>query len=677
MSPFFTSGAGAGWLESRGDMTSFGQSRNINVSGNGLFQSSTNQTFNQFNQQQNRFVFAAAKSIRTSTIILAVFNTIAAFATAVGILFDSYYRKKRNDKNFRFRQHGFTFVPEAEVYPLVLSFCIVVQSITFAVAQSTGLEQLWGTGCTTLAQLMLPAVFLAPYTQLVFGIEMAARALRKRDQPFAPRAKWDVTICLTVIGILCLINFLVANFDRSDNFCLLSLFWFVAHYVKGCFALLVGITSTLMICVGIVFMKLTRSIKVEVTARVSASRMVYYMALAILSNGFMIPFFYAMVFVEPEGRGGNALNLAMVASVVANVSGLMTGGLYLFLKSNTLSTIGPRDKVGEYEKRRLKYKIRRAEDDDFDGHMLDHVRGPKGLRRMNSDASLISNEKEEEIWDEPVPNPLRSHSVYPMNGMPRAPEPAKFSMSSAFGHMRKKSYSLFPGSDRTKSYAPSAKSFALSTKSSVALLPATTYSPNSNIANLKPPPSMKALTSGRHRRDSSLVSTATVQIGLRFSNVNDMPPVVVKNTEVADTKVYHLDCPKLRAQGEGSPRSGRPTALVSPIRDSTAEKDDDTLVEDAAPRRSPRMKTLPPVPAGGAPIQIETDDESDYESDYEDEKGEITLRPKVYDPRSPTKTRLASPKGVGFTMLTNSATSKPSGSTTPPPKAAGAKSDWI
>jgi hypothetical protein len=119
---------------------------------------------------------------------------------------------------------------------------------------------------------------------MVFGIEIALRALRKKDQPFAPRAKWDVTICLAIVGMLCLTNFLVANFDRTRDFCLLSLFWFVAHYKTGCFALLVGITSTLIICLGIVVTKLIRSIKVEVTARVSASRMVYYLALAVISN---------------------------------------------------------------------------------------------------------------------------------------------------------------------------------------------------------------------------------------------------------------------------------------------------------------------------------------------------------------------------------------------------------
>lgn len=704
MSPFFASGVGAGWLESRGNMNGFGNGQGFNranISGNGLFQTATNQT--RGFGWQNRSSFNAAKSIRTSTIILAVFNTIAAFATALGILIDSYYRKKRNDRSFRFRRNGFTFIPEAEVYPLVLSFCIVVQSITFAVAQSTGLETLFGGGCTLLAQLMLPAVFLAPYAQLVFGVETAARALRKKDQPFAPRAKWDVTICLTIIGLLCFINFMVANFDRAQNFCLLSLFWFIAEYKTGCFALLIGITSSLMICVVIIFMKLTRSIKIEVTARVAASRMVYYLALAIISNTFMIPYFYVITFTDQTNEQGNdqgnALMLAMVAAVVANVSGLMTGGLYLFLKSNTLSTIGPRDKAGEYERRKAKYKIRRAEDDDFDSHMLDHVRGQMGLRRMDSDASYMSTEKEAEAWEdrrrpassvyeEPVPNPLRSHSVYPLSGMPRAPEPAKFSMSSAFGHMRKKSYSLFPGSDRsirTKSYAPSAKSYAPSTNSSVTLLPATTYAPlggQSSVANLKPPPSMKALTSGRHRRDSSLVSTATVQIGLRFSNVDDMP-AVVKDNNVDDTKVHHLNCPKLRAQaqGEGSP-GGRPTALISPIRASSPAQDD--TIEDAAPKRNPKMKTLPPVPKqGDVPAAAESDGESDYESVYEEEKGEITLRPKVYNPQSPTKARLPSPKGVGFTMVSPVAASKPSGSRSPPPtKAAGTpptttKSDWI
>lgn len=127
----------------------------------------------------------------------------------------------------------------------------------------------------------LAAVFIAPYTQLVFGVEVAIRALRKK--PFEPRGKYNVSICLSIVGMLLLANFLIADFDRSPNFCLTSLFWFVAHYSVICFGLLVTIASIVLIAVVTVFVRLHRSIKVEVTARVAASRMVYYLALAVIS----------------------------------------------------------------------------------------------------------------------------------------------------------------------------------------------------------------------------------------------------------------------------------------------------------------------------------------------------------------------------------------------------------
>lgn len=152
---------GAGWLESRDDTTtttstststwtiqggSFNQTRF-------LYQTATNQTQHMF---FNELRFAAAKSIRTSTIILASFNMVAAFATAVGILCDSYFRSRRN-RRLQLRPNGFwDFVPEGELYPLILSIAIVIQSATFAGAQSTGLKSLFGLGCTTMAQLMLP-----------------------------------------------------------------------------------------------------------------------------------------------------------------------------------------------------------------------------------------------------------------------------------------------------------------------------------------------------------------------------------------------------------------------------------------------------------------------------------------------------------------------------------------
>jgi hypothetical protein len=46
-------------------------------------------------------VFAESKSVRTSTVILASFNVLAAFATAASILYDCYWTSKRCNPKFK------------------------------------------------------------------------------------------------------------------------------------------------------------------------------------------------------------------------------------------------------------------------------------------------------------------------------------------------------------------------------------------------------------------------------------------------------------------------------------------------------------------------------------------------------------------------------------------------
>jgi hypothetical protein len=45
--------------------------------------------------------FAASKSVRTSTIILAAFNMFAAFVTAVSIIYDCYWSSRRCNPKFK------------------------------------------------------------------------------------------------------------------------------------------------------------------------------------------------------------------------------------------------------------------------------------------------------------------------------------------------------------------------------------------------------------------------------------------------------------------------------------------------------------------------------------------------------------------------------------------------
>jgi hypothetical protein len=49
----------------------------------------------------SNLVFAESKSVRTSTIILAAFNVLAAFTTAGSILYDCYWASKRCNPKFK------------------------------------------------------------------------------------------------------------------------------------------------------------------------------------------------------------------------------------------------------------------------------------------------------------------------------------------------------------------------------------------------------------------------------------------------------------------------------------------------------------------------------------------------------------------------------------------------
>lgn len=145
--------------------------------GSSYFQLATNPNATTTAAITNALTFAQSKSVRTSTIILASFNSLAAFATAAGIIYGCWQHKKRshgrasdpsvNPFERRMASHqltpsrpsGLFFIHTVEIFPLVLSIGITIQSITFAAAQSVGLQALLSRGCTLVAIFMLPGEF--------------------------------------------------------------------------------------------------------------------------------------------------------------------------------------------------------------------------------------------------------------------------------------------------------------------------------------------------------------------------------------------------------------------------------------------------------------------------------------------------------------------------------------
>ncbi|KAJ8123040.1 hypothetical protein O1611_g9690 [Lasiodiplodia mahajangana] len=594
----------------------------------------------------NELKFLAAKSSRQSTIILAAFNIVSAAATAAGILVNI-----------------FTCVRGPDVYPFILSLGIVGQGIIFAVSQAQGLDSLFRPGCALISQFMWPAIFIVPYIQLVFTIETTIRALK--SNPFPPRSKWTVAICLTIVKIALLATGLLTFFIRAPNFCFASLFWFVAKWAEGGFALLIGIVMILAMCNAIIYIKLTRHSTIEEDERVDASRMIYYIALAIIPNALMIPFFGYLSFGNPfENDGDTGLTLSMVSTVVANVTGLMTGGLYLFLRSSTGSSIAPKNKVDEYERQQIKYQIRgpKPNDTDFNSHIMKPVTAPQWLRELEPEEKRLAQgeisprglQDSSRFRSIDGTNPLGSNAVFKQTPILGGTNDTQ--TPSSITQVRKtSSYALFPNKNQ-------------GIRASNILLPSTTYSPNASepLAHdccdmLQPPPSVQP-PGFRHRRDSSMASSATVQIGLRLSNVEDVRPTTMSTISSVE-RTHELGCPNKPKVGV----AGRPSPLIT--LDSMAPLPGSQRPLGAS-QVDTTTKTLPPIPR---------------DSQTEVERAPI-LNPTVYSPNSPTKGKVPSPKGVGFNIpmrtvttpieaveLSSSASRLPANSTSD----GGSSADWI
>ncbi|KAI1347928.1 hypothetical protein F5Y01DRAFT_307147 [Xylaria sp. FL0043] len=613
-------------LSSTGDSNSFGHFSNRWSNNSSFSQAAYNgsSTFGVINELK----FLAAKSSRQSTIILTAFNIVSAAATAAGILYNNYLSAKRSPLRRKTPVNIFTCVRGSDVYPLILSLAIVSQGIIFIVSQAQGLDSLFQSGCALISQFMWPGIFIVPYTQLVFTIETTLRALK--SDPFPPRSRWTVPICLTIIKIALLATGLVTFFIRAPNFCFASLFWFVAKWAEGGFALLIGIVVAMAACAVIIYIKLIRYSTIDDDERVSASRMIYYIALAIIPNTLMIPFFGYLSFGNPFENGGDTgLTLSMVSTVVSNVTGLMTGGLYLFLRSSTVSTIAPKNKLDEYERQQTKYQIRMPKpgDTDFNSHIMKPITAPQWLlelepqekQKIQENINLRGSQGNAWPLGADNSNPLGLNAFYKQAPVMKIPTDTQLPFPMAQVRKASTSYTLFPNKNQTG-------------RASNILLPSTTYSPNASgdLVNnfgsmLMPPPAIQP-PGYRHRRDSSMASSATVQIGLRLSNVEDVRPTTASTTSGIE-RTHELGCPNnptVEMINRPIPLFARDSVISSPssqhrVRSSQAES---------------TMKTLPSVPR---------------DSRIEAERAPI-LNPTVYSPKSPTKGKVPSPKGVGFNV---------------------------
>jgi hypothetical protein len=198
-----------------------------------------------------------------------------------------------------------------------------------------------------------------------------------------------------------------------------------------------------------------------------------------------------------------------------------------------------------------------------------------------------------------------------------------------------------------------------------------------------------------------MISSATVQIGLRLSNVNDISPLPIGFNPGVNESVVSLDRPDEKEKGQAwkrpSPLTTPGVALTAPLRLNTKVAETG-LTRD--PVKEAKMKTLPPVPIPGQPIPQSSEDD-DYSSSYEDDGNDmsnapdatdrhdaaedseqvVTLSPTVYNAQSPVKREAASLKLT--TLPSTRFNAKSSRSPRSPPRRAAtgnvppSTGDWI
>ncbi|KAK5993276.1 hypothetical protein PT974_06705 [Cladobotryum mycophilum] len=569
----------------------------------------------------NQLRLAASKTVQSTSIALSSFNVLVAIATAVVISWDCYMGAKVRDSDFRLRSSWRTIVGGTDIFPLVLSLGIVVQGVIFIVVQASGFGGPLMSNCASNSRAMLPALFIVPYLHLVFGLESTFQAVRR--QPFPKQSKWTSLICLIVVIAGLVGAHVVTRVNQPLSICIASLFWFLQSWGYGCFIVLLVITVILLLCALIILFQLHQSSTGAAVERMAASNMAYYLFLGSIWNIPVIPFFASISFQYSLDLYTVQVQSAIAAMVANNLSGIVFGLLYLYLRTSRQRQSAPGSLIN-LKNRRPTDSLRMWAPSPIFGAMIKQPISPPKLRKSPDSSrrsSVIGHEQDErnktfqQARTMVLPNDpaLKELKLCTKVKMEESQKPRTPVTPSRKVHNRKESYRLFP-----------ARKDSLVDASPTGLFPVQVYTPSITVKEaeeqymLPLPPRIHAPGFISHRRGSStsLISSATVQIGLRMSNISETTrlnsPYFQQNTSTVSL-----------CENTDSPIE--PSFVVEPL---NVAKSTETLRNG---KRAPVNLNKPHPPLPPTP-----DLRGEYNKEGEEQ---FTLSPAIYNPSSgPAKT---------------------------------------
>ncbi|KAH0534164.1 hypothetical protein FGG08_007242 [Glutinoglossum americanum] len=481
-------------------------------------------------------LFNSTQSLATSTVVLTIFNTIAAFLTMTIIIHDCWRAFRAKNQGFEKRKLYFlTNIHPAETFPLIVSVAVIIQGFIFAGVESMGLSKFRVSGCTKISEVvwtgMLPetavmssmkgrtltafttAIWLVPITIKVFAAETAIRALR--NPRFPPRGRKTIPACLAAILILIVVMWAPSRIYPAEDRCIASLMFYIRSKGKAGVVSILCIAGVIIISLVITLVQLSRNVQIRKDERIAASRMVYYLAITVAILGFAIPYF------AERARHKNSNLANMMATVSLNLWGLTNSFLHLFLRANAKST-AIKPSAASWSRQNRQAIFRPSE--------LTLARTSTEISMVRESKSQESGQSETEKSNLPTfPPPLKSPSgmgAYApfrnawsaRNLISRKPTtPEAIAKQPTPSRPRTPSYSIFPKASPPPPPMPPLPQLRQSTTTPDAPADVNYHdtSATTGIAitydDLTPPPRTA------HSRGSS-ASSATVQIGLRISN---------------------------------------------------------------------------------------------------------------------------------------------------------------
>ncbi|KAJ4341336.1 hypothetical protein N0V95_007247 [Ascochyta clinopodiicola] len=479
------------------------------------------------------------------------------------------------------------------------------------------------------------------YITLVFGIETAFRSFKQ--ERFAPRGKWNTILCICTVVFFLLLTWIPTIAWPMLNRCFGSLIFFIMRYDLLTLVLLIVLVSLLLLLAAVISVQLMRNAEVDPNERIAASRMCYYLLLTALIYILVIP-------VEVQSLQENfdsALEGSRFAETSLFSSGLIISFFHLLLRTNANRMV-----IRPIAETRAQPNERRPKLRFFGPSDLEmNISGPLALQgghRPDSRQGLIDVGPEKNRFDfdpEYFERPERAmtpgsklQSPIDLTKWPLPPDMDEPEEETRKGHERNKSsYSVFPTRAEDVPRLPATvynPSKANKGESRVSKLAMRRFNRRSSVTDvgqafdsLARPSPFFAMGRSRH---ASTDSSATVQIGLRFS-LAPATLAAVKYTSPTAPNIPRLN----RSETETSNES-----LDLPLQAPSPTSDDDEVILKPAVFSPPTQRALSPAKPSPARTPAFPLTPSQNSSAYLQAQREKVLPPA---PTSQTQPSLPSP----------------------------------